>query len=165
MELFRLLLTWVLAATARAASTTSFSKSCQAVDGQFFGQDKVGFYCFTKNVEQYDYKFSLIDLRHCLANNNGALIGYKDGNYQKSCEGCRLKTTQDLKDGMGTCHLLCYCDDLDGKKHESIFDLGDVLENDDGRLVCYGYGGTREQSPPECLRNPKCDDGNPRLSP
>lgn len=59
MELYTLFLTCVLALAVEAASTTSFTKSCQALDGQLFGPDKVGFYCFTKNVEQYDYKFSL----------------------------------------------------------------------------------------------------------
>ncbi|KAL2212109.1 hypothetical protein CC79DRAFT_1364392 [Sarocladium strictum] len=159
-------LVWSLAVAVQASSTSSFSKSCLAADGQFYGVDKVGFYCLTKNVDQFEYKYSLIDLRHCLANNVGALVGYKDGDYHKSCEKCQLKSAMDT-DGsdMGTCHLSCDCYDMDGEKHSTDFDLGDVLENVDGRLACYGYGGTREQMPPECHHNPECEKGEPRLSP
>jgi hypothetical protein len=46
-----------------------------------------------------------------------------------------------------------------------LISTGDVPENEDGRLVCYGYGGTRKQVPPECHHNPECDKGEPRLSP
>lgn len=42
-----------------AASLKSFSKSCLAIDGQFYGEDKVGFYCLTKNVEQFEYMYSM----------------------------------------------------------------------------------------------------------
>jgi hypothetical protein len=52
-------LVWSLAAAVQASSTSSFSKSCLAADGQFYGVDKVGFYCLTKNVEQFEYKYSL----------------------------------------------------------------------------------------------------------
>lgn len=53
------LLAWMLAFAVHAASIESFSNSCLAIDGQFFGEDKVGFYCLTTNIDQFEYKFSL----------------------------------------------------------------------------------------------------------
>lgn len=38
--------------------SNSFAKGCRPMDGQFYGKDKVGFFCFTDNVDYYDYKYS-----------------------------------------------------------------------------------------------------------
>jgi hypothetical protein len=49
----------MLALITKVESSKSFSESCLAVDGQFYGEDKVGFYCLTKKVEQFEYMYSL----------------------------------------------------------------------------------------------------------
>lgn len=55
----------------------------------------------------------------------GEALTLCSGNYQESCESCELRTAQYM-DGeeMGLCHLACNCYDLEGRKHESSFDLG-----------------------------------------
>ncbi|KAK0392309.1 hypothetical protein NLU13_1805 [Sarocladium strictum] len=114
----------LLALAMQGAGFKSFSKSCMAIDGQFYSEDKVGFYCFTKNVAQFEYMYSLIDLRHCVANNVGSLVGYKDGNYHKSCDDCKLESVKDSQGTqIGTCYLSCDCYDMEGQRHRAKFDL------------------------------------------
>ncbi|CAM1507151.1 Fc.00g067920.m01.CDS01 [Cosmosporella sp. VM-42] len=158
------ILTVTLAVAPRALAIRSFSKGCQAMDGQFYGQDKVGFYCFTEDEElKYDYKYSTIDLRHCIGNNVGTLVGYDGGAYQNSCDNCTLDSVRHGEDT--TCYLKCECYDMDEHKHRTELNLNDVLKDDDGRLVCFGHRGTRNDLPPECNHNVKCSTGLPRMSP
>lgn len=36
----------------------SFSDTCQPMDGQFYGEDNVGFYCMTES-RAFDYSYSM----------------------------------------------------------------------------------------------------------
>ena len=58
LHFFVFLLT--LAVLPHSLANRSFSKGCQPMDGQFYGKDKVGFYCFTEDERfKYDYKYSM----------------------------------------------------------------------------------------------------------
>lgn len=37
----------------------SFSMGCEPMDGQFYGVDKVGFYCMVADRTHFNYKYSL----------------------------------------------------------------------------------------------------------
>ncbi|KAH7022651.1 hypothetical protein EDB80DRAFT_15268 [Ilyonectria destructans] len=105
-----------------ALALQSFSQGCQPMDAQFYSEDAVGFYCFPEDSSlTFNYTYSLIELRYCVGNNAGSLIGYDDGNYQDTCEGCILQSVR--SNGYRTCYLKCNCHDMDKQLKETILDL------------------------------------------
>lgn len=57
--LHSIMLILLLAAVPSLAIRQPFSEGCLVMDGQFYGQDKVGFYCLTQNEHLfYDYMYS-----------------------------------------------------------------------------------------------------------
>lgn len=49
----------LLASMSSASDVKPFTGTCLASDGWFYGVDKVGFYCFTNNVDEYEYMYSM----------------------------------------------------------------------------------------------------------
>ncbi|KAL6403010.1 hypothetical protein AUP68_12342 [Ilyonectria robusta] len=78
-----------------------------------------------------------IELRYCVGNNAGSLIGYdeyvpnlpctyagtdrRSGNYQDTCEGCILQSVR--SNDYRTCFLKCNCHDMNKQLKETILDL------------------------------------------
>ncbi|KAH7133615.1 hypothetical protein EDB81DRAFT_804757 [Dactylonectria macrodidyma] len=143
----------------------SFSQGCQPMDAQLYSDDAVGFYCFPEDPDllAFSYAYSLIELRHCIANNGGSLVAYSDGNYQESCENCILESVR--SNGYRTCYLKCNCYNRNKQPQETVIDLNHVLFNDNARLACFGYRGTRDRASPECHKNVECSTGSARLTP
>lgn len=48
----------LLATSAVCVAFKSFSEGCMPIDGQFFGEDRVGFYCMVEDSDLFDYKYS-----------------------------------------------------------------------------------------------------------
>ncbi|KAK7430795.1 hypothetical protein QQZ08_002584 [Neonectria magnoliae] len=157
-------LTLGLACIHTVLAFQSFSQGCQPMDAQFYSEDMVGFYCFPEDESLvYSYTYSMIELRRCIGNNAGTLIGYDEGNYQNSCENCSLESVRD--NDYRTCYLECTCYDTNKQPKESRLDLNNVLRNDNGRLECFGHRGTQDRASPECHNNEECSTGVPRLTP
>ncbi|KAI0013973.1 CVNH domain-containing protein [Xylariaceae sp. FL0662B] len=98
-------------------------------------------YCRDKGGLQWH---SVLNLNHCIANDNGHMNPRQDGGFAASCHDLYLHS--DLT-------MTATCDGGDGSP-ASVF-LNDFINNDDGELICFDRRG--------CARDSTgCDDKPPQ---
>ncbi|KAI1196632.1 hypothetical protein F5X97DRAFT_325306 [Nemania serpens] len=117
-------------AIANGANGTvdSFADSCESYRVHQVGQDAwLGGYCRDSSDE---HPYSSLNLNHCIANNFGKMEARDDGNFALSCNRMLIHGAHPI--------LYAYCDN--GRyPEETVIDLGDFVDNDNGRLNCFGH--------------------------
>ncbi|AEO65824.1 uncharacterized protein THITE_152679 [Thermothielavioides terrestris NRRL 8126] len=68
----------------------TFADVCGYGGGRLTEGRWLGAYCRNNQVEVYNYTYTWIDLNLCVANNDGQLIAYNNGNYTSSCGNCTV---------------------------------------------------------------------------
>ncbi|KAF2970254.1 hypothetical protein GQX73_g3257 [Xylaria multiplex] len=108
----------------------SFGDSCNTYSAYQSGTDIVlSASCHNKSG---GFPYSSINLNHCITNNMGQMEARKDGNFGLSCNRMLFHGAQPI--------LYGFCSN--GKyPQEAAIDVGDFVDNDDGRLNCFGYYG------------------------
>ncbi|KAI0153007.1 hypothetical protein GGR57DRAFT_153696 [Xylariaceae sp. FL1272] len=88
--------------------------------------------------------FSVLDLNHCIANNNGEMVQQPGGNFGPSCECTKIT-------GPIPGYLYCTCDSDTGLKNSyNNFKLSDFIVNDNGTLGCFDARGCLPDKDPFC---------------
>ncbi|EFQ99641.1 hypothetical protein MGYG_02653 [Nannizzia gypsea CBS 118893] len=74
---------------------------------------------------------AVLDLNHCLANDNGKLVFRKDGNFSGSCKRCEITPDDQFR---------CSCTTSTGdSKDTDWLDLNEGIANYNGRPNCFGF--------------------------
>ncbi|KAI1426019.1 hypothetical protein F5Y12DRAFT_713675 [Xylaria sp. FL1777] len=121
--------------TTTAANSTvySFADSCNSYTVYQTGDDVwLGAYCHNKEGA---FPYSKLNLDHCITNNMGQMEARKDGYFGRTCN------RMIFHDFYGFRPILeGYCSN-GNYPQETILNVGDFVDNDDGRLHCFGYYG------------------------
>ncbi|KAI0104201.1 Cyanovirin-N [Nemania sp. FL0031] len=121
----------VNATAAGNASTNgtvnSFADSCKTYGVHQVKHDAfLGAYCRDGSG---DSPYSSINLNHCIANDAGIMVARQDGNFAQSCNRMLIHGARPV--------LYAFCNN--GRyPQETVIDLGDFVDNDNGRLHCFG---------------------------
>ncbi|GAP89255.1 hypothetical protein SAMD00023353_1200170 [Rosellinia necatrix] len=89
----------------------------------------LGGFCRATNGSRHH---SALNLNHCIANNFGKMEARNDGNFAHTCNGM-------VVDGARSVLYATCSDGLSSE--ESAINLGDFIDNDNGRLLCFGHYG------------------------
>ncbi|KAI0533147.1 hypothetical protein GGR58DRAFT_506648 [Xylaria digitata] len=108
----------------------SFGNSCNTYSVYQSDTDvTLGAFCRNKSGGS---PYSSVSLNHCITNNMGQMEARKDGNFGLSCNRMIFHGAQPV--------LYAFCSN--GKyPQETAINVGDFVDNDDGRLNCFGYYG------------------------
>ncbi|KAI1313678.1 Cyanovirin-N [Xylaria venustula] len=111
----------------------SFTDSCDNTY-QVYQHDTTVHLSASCRSESGDWLYSELDLNHCIANSLGSMVARKDGNFGQTCNRMGLHG--------GGSHPLLYAYCSDGKYAQlAVIDMGNFVDNEDGRLICFGYYG------------------------
>ncbi|KAL5611826.1 hypothetical protein BROUX41_000599 [Berkeleyomyces rouxiae] len=121
-----------------------FARSCVWQNVQIRNGDTIGTFCNNNNPNYYDYDYSQLPLRHCYGNQQGKLVAVQEGGFINSCHDCITKRDDTLKSAL----LTCTCSTSAGKLYRTTVDLNDLVYNDNGRLSCYNFRGSKERDMP-----------------
>ncbi|KAI1116104.1 hypothetical protein F5Y14DRAFT_86256 [Nemania sp. NC0429] len=116
------------ATTTTNGTVDSFADTCESYRVHQSGQDVwLGGYCRNSSNEQ---PYSSLNLNHCIANDFGKMAARDDGNFAQSCNRMVIRGARPI--------LWAYCNN--GRyPEETVIDLGDFVDNDNGRLHCFGH--------------------------
>ncbi|KAI0975984.1 Cyanovirin-N [Xylaria arbuscula] len=108
----------------------SFADSCDSYSVHQSGTDvHLSASCRDKNG---DWLYSELNLNHCIANSFGFMVARQDGNFGQTCNRMLFHGARPV--------LYAFCSD--GKyPQETVLDTGNFIDNEDGRLICFGYYG------------------------
>ncbi|TGJ80342.1 hypothetical protein E0Z10_g8422 [Xylaria hypoxylon] len=110
----------------------SFANSCNTYTvHQASGNVLLSAYC-RDNTGAWPSRASQINLNHCIANNMGQMEAREDGYFGLSCNRMLFHGAQPI--------LYAFCSN-GHYPEETVLDVGNFLDNDDGRLRCFSYYG------------------------
>ncbi|WYZ33874.1 hypothetical protein EsH8_I_000150 [Colletotrichum jinshuiense] len=127
--------------TAKAVVEGNFAQTCK--DIQLGRRERVGGTYFDLKavclgLDDKEYHTSL-QLGLCLENDHGVIKWTKRGNFDKSCESCRL-----TKIGGNEVIMRCYCKPAhDQSIIEATININDGIRNEGGYTWCGDEMGTR----------------------
>ncbi|KAI0199679.1 Cyanovirin-N [Astrocystis sublimbata] len=104
----------------------SFADSCTSYGLSELSHDAwLGAYCRAYDGSQ---PYTSLNLNLCIANDFGKLAARKNGGFAQSCDRMLIHGARPI--------LYAYCDN--GKyAEETVIDLSDFIDNDNGRLHCF----------------------------
>ncbi|KAI8947421.1 hypothetical protein F4801DRAFT_582391 [Xylaria longipes] len=109
----------------------SFADSCTTYGVHQLNHDAwLGAYCRAHDGSQ---PYSSLNLNLCIANNFGKMEAREDGDFAQTCNRMLIHGARPI--------LYAFCDS-GSYSEETVIDLGDFIDNDNGRLHCFGHYAT-----------------------
>ncbi|KAI0476742.1 hypothetical protein F4859DRAFT_480009 [Xylaria cf. heliscus] len=109
----------------------SFADSCTTYSVHQLTHDAwLGAFCLARDGSQ---PYSSLNLNLCIANNMGKMEARENGDFAQTCDRMLIHGARPI--------LYAFCDN-GHYPEETVIDLGDFIDNDNGRLHCFGHYAT-----------------------